>query len=121
MAVDIPKSPEDLPVSSPRFVGKNVKRVEDAGLVTGRTEFIDNVNVTGMLHCAILRSPVAHARIAKIDVSAAEKLPGVSAVVTGEDAKRWCSPSPAGGRDTSAAVRLKRGAGRGCATPSIST
>jgi len=95
MAVDIPKSPEDLPVSSPRFVGKNVKRVEDAGLVTGRTEFIDNVNVTGMLHCAILRSPVAHARIAKIDVSAAEKLPGVSAVVTGEDAKRWCSPSPA--------------------------
>jgi CO/xanthine dehydrogenase Mo-binding subunit len=95
MAVDIPKSPEDLPVSAPRFVGKNVKRVEDAGLVTGRTEFIDNVTVTGMLHCAILRSPIAHARIAKIDVSAAEKLPGVSAVVTGEDAQRWCSPSPA--------------------------
>ena len=34
-------------------------------LVTGRTEFIDNVNVTGMLHCAILRSPFAHARIEK--------------------------------------------------------
>ena len=48
-----------------------------------------------MLHCAILRSPVAHARIATIDVSAAEKLPGVVAVVTGEDAQRWSSPAAA--------------------------
>jgi len=95
MAVEIPKSLEDLPVSATRFMGRAVKRVEDTGLVTGRTEFIDNASVTGMLHCAILRSPVAHARIAKIDVSAAEKLPGVAAVVTGEDAERWTFPSPA--------------------------
>jgi CO/xanthine dehydrogenase Mo-binding subunit len=94
VAIDIPKSLDELPVSAPRFVGRAVPRVEDPGLVSGRTEFIDNVNVTGMVHCAILRSPIAHARIAKIDVSAAEELPGVVAVVTGADAERWCQPSP---------------------------
>ena len=51
MAVDIPKSLEDLPVTKPRFIGQTVQRVEDPALLTGRTEFIDNVNVTGMIHC----------------------------------------------------------------------
>ena len=68
MAVKIPNSIDELPTSNPRFIGRGVKRVEDTGLVTGRTEFIDNVNLTGMLHCAILRSPTAHAKIEKIDV-----------------------------------------------------
>ncbi|MBW2274344.1 MAG: xanthine dehydrogenase family protein molybdopterin-binding subunit [Deltaproteobacteria bacterium] len=94
MPVKIPNKVEDLPTSKPRFVGHRVKRVEDANLLTGRTEFIDNVQLAGMVHCAILRSPIAHARIEKIDTSAAEKLPGVVAIVTGEDAKRWSNPSP---------------------------
>jgi carbon-monoxide dehydrogenase large subunit len=89
MAVEIPKSLADLPTSTPRFIGKAVNRVEDPQLLTGRTEFIDNVTLSGMVHCAILRSPHAHARIKSIDVSEAEKLPGVVAIVTGEDAKRW--------------------------------
>ena len=89
MAVEIPKSLADLPTTNPRFVGKAVNRVEDPQLLTGRTEFIDNVTLSGMLHCAILRSPHAHARITPIDVSEAQKLPGVVANVTGEDAKRW--------------------------------
>jgi CO/xanthine dehydrogenase Mo-binding subunit len=70
-------------------VGRVVNRVEDPELLTGRTEFIDNIVLPGMLHCAILRSPFAHARIASIDVGAAEAMPGVAAVVSGEDASRW--------------------------------
>jgi len=92
MAVEIPKRLEDLPTSSPRWVGREVKRIEDPELLTGRTQFIDNVVLPGMLHCAILRSPIAHARIASIDVSAAEEMPEVAAVVTGEDALRWSFP-----------------------------
>jgi 3-oxo-Delta1-steroid hydratase/dehydrogenase large subunit len=88
----IPNRIEDLPTTTQRFIGKEVQRVEDRQLLTGRTEFIDNVSLPGMLHCAILRSPNAHARIVSIDVSAAEKMPGVLAVVTGEDALRWTFP-----------------------------
>jgi CO/xanthine dehydrogenase Mo-binding subunit len=95
MAVKIPNGLDELPTSAPRYVGRAVKRVEDPGLLTGRTEFIDNVSQTGMLHCAILRSPVAHARITQIDISEALKLPGVVAVVTGEDAANWSFPAAA--------------------------
>ena len=95
MTVEIPKSLEDLPVSSPRWVGQRVRRVEDAALLTGRTEFIDNVVLPRMLHCAILRSPFPHARITKVDTAEAEALPGVVAVVTGEDALRWSYPAVA--------------------------
>ncbi len=88
----IPNRIEDLPTSTQRFIGKEVHRVEDRQLLTGKTEFIDNVSLPGMLHCAILRSPMAHARIVSIDTSAAEKVPGVMAVITGEDAQRWSFP-----------------------------
>ncbi len=93
MATEIPKKIEDLPTSSPRFVGKAVPRVEDPSLITGRTTFIDDLVLPGMLHCAILRSPVAHATIENIDTSEAEKLPGVLAIITGEDALRWSFPA----------------------------
>ena len=92
MSPRIPNKIEDLPTSSPRFIGKEVERVEDRSLVTGRTEFIDNVSLPGMLHCAVLRSPNAHAKITSIDTSVAEAMPGVVAIVTGEDALRWTSP-----------------------------
>jgi CO/xanthine dehydrogenase Mo-binding subunit len=91
---EIPKSFEEMPSTERRFIGKSVPRVEDPLLLTGRAEFIDNVTMPGMLHCAILRSPYAHARVTKVDVSEAAKLPGVVAFVTGEDAKRWTRPSP---------------------------
>jgi len=93
MAVKIPNRFDELPTSNRRFIGHGVRRIEDANLVTGRTEFIDNVSLAGMVHCAILRSPIAHARITSIDTSAAEALPDVVAVVTGEDAARWSHPS----------------------------
>jgi carbon-monoxide dehydrogenase large subunit len=93
MSVEIPKKLEDLPTSSPRWVGKTVQRVEDRSLLAGRTEFIDNASLPGMLHCAILRSPHAHARVTRVDVSRARELPGVMAAISGEDALRWSFPS----------------------------
>ena len=93
MPVEFPKLPEDLPTSSPKWVGRGVNRVEDPVLLTGKADFIDNLTRPGMLHCAILRSVYAHARITRIDTSKAEQLPGVLAVVTGEDAARWTRPA----------------------------
>jgi carbon-monoxide dehydrogenase large subunit len=60
-------------------------RKEDPRLIRGQGNFVDDVQLPGMLHMAILRSPVAHARIKSIDTSAAAALPGVVAVVTGAD------------------------------------
>jgi carbon-monoxide dehydrogenase large subunit len=66
-------------------IGKARLRKEDARLITGRTRWTDNLSMNGMLHMAILRSPVAHATITNIDTSAAKKMPGVVAVYTGAD------------------------------------
>jgi CO/xanthine dehydrogenase Mo-binding subunit len=91
---DLPRSLGEFPNRAPRYVGRGVRRLEDPHLVTGRTVFIDDVVLPGMLHAAILRSPFAHARIRSIDTSEAERLPGVVAIVTGEDARRWSHPGP---------------------------
>ncbi|HVN43440.1 MAG TPA: xanthine dehydrogenase family protein molybdopterin-binding subunit [Steroidobacteraceae bacterium] len=99
MATEFPRLPEQLPTSQVRYVGKEVKRVEDPALVTGTAPFIDNLSLPNMLHCAILRSPHPHARIVKVDASAAEALEGVHAVITPEDVKHWANAhvtSPAG-------------------------
>ncbi|MAJ58849.1 MAG: hypothetical protein CBC48_02115 [bacterium TMED88] len=93
MAVDIPKSFEALPTSSPRHIGRGRRRVEDPALLTGRTQFVDDVELPRMLHCAILRSPFAHAKITEVDTREAESLPGVVAIVTGDDALRWSHPA----------------------------
>ncbi|GLZ32764.1 carbon-monoxide dehydrogenase large subunit [Lentzea sp. NBRC 105346] len=66
-------------------VGKARLRKEDARLITGRTRWTDNVQLTGMLHMAVLRSPMAHARIRSIDVTRATSAPGVLLVLTGQD------------------------------------
>ncbi|MBW2230687.1 MAG: xanthine dehydrogenase family protein molybdopterin-binding subunit [Deltaproteobacteria bacterium] len=95
MAVKIPKSLAELPTSEPRFVGRRVRRVEDAALLTGRTEFIDDVVLPRMVHAAILRSPFPHAHVTGIDTREAEALPGVIAIITGEDAARWSHPAQA--------------------------
>ncbi|CAM3787679.1 xanthine dehydrogenase family protein molybdopterin-binding subunit [Kibdelosporangium persicum] len=66
-------------------VGKARLRKEDARLITGRTRWTDNITLPGMLHLAVLRSPMAHARIVSIDTSAARDMPGVVAVLTATD------------------------------------
>ncbi|HZN72968.1 MAG TPA: xanthine dehydrogenase family protein molybdopterin-binding subunit [Micromonosporaceae bacterium] len=66
-------------------VGKARLRKEDARLITGRTQWTDNISLPGMLHLAILRSPMAHARISRLDVSGAMLRPGVITAFTGAD------------------------------------
>ncbi|MGP4013072.1 xanthine dehydrogenase family protein molybdopterin-binding subunit [Streptomyces sp. 4N124] len=66
-------------------VGRSRARKEDAHLITGQTNWTDNIQVSGLLHLAILRSPMAHARLDRVDVSAALDRPGVIAAFTGRD------------------------------------
>jgi CO/xanthine dehydrogenase Mo-binding subunit len=68
-----------------KVVGHPVPRVDGKVKVTGTAVFADDLALPGMLHGKLLRSPYAHARIVNIDASRAEKLPGVRAVVTGQD------------------------------------
>jgi aerobic carbon-monoxide dehydrogenase large subunit len=65
--------------------GAPIKRVEDPRLITGAARYLDDLQLTGMAHVAILRSPYAHARINGIDTSRAAAHPGVVAVFTGKD------------------------------------
>lgn len=68
-----------------KFIGKRVVRNEDPRLLTGQAQFVDDVEIPGMLHAAFLRSDYAHARLLSLDVSAARQHPGVVAVFTAED------------------------------------
>ena len=65
-------------------IGESIKRVEDARFLRCKGNYLDDIELPGMLHMAILRSPHAHARINSVDTSAASSMPGVIAVVTGE-------------------------------------
>ena len=65
--------------------GKARLRKEDERLITGQTNWTDNIKLPGMLHIAFLRSPFAHARISSVDVSAARDEPGVIAAYAGAD------------------------------------
>ena len=66
-------------------VGRRRPRKEDARLVTGQTQWTDNIQFPGMVHMAVLRSPMAHARIKTVDVSPALARPGVIAAYSGRD------------------------------------
>ncbi|MDT7665530.1 MAG: aerobic carbon-monoxide dehydrogenase large subunit [Pseudonocardiales bacterium] len=71
--------------SDQREFGRARPRKEDARLITGRTRWTDNIVLPGMLHLAMVRSPMAHARITSIDTSAAKQAPGVLGVWTGPE------------------------------------
>jgi aerobic carbon-monoxide dehydrogenase large subunit len=78
-----------------KWVGQRIRRREDPPLITGRGRYTDDLTLPGQLWASIVRSPVAHARIASIDKSAAESATGVTAVFTGEDlAGDFESPLP---------------------------
>jgi aerobic carbon-monoxide dehydrogenase large subunit len=72
-------------VGSTRSVGTSALRVEDLRILTGRGHYVDDVKLPGMLHAAFLRSPMPHARILGIDITAALELEGVVAIFTGQD------------------------------------
>ena len=68
--------------------GKSVPRVEDEALLTGAGRFADDFSLPGQACVCFLRSPHAHARIEAIDAGTAARMPGVVAIVTGEDLVR---------------------------------
>ncbi|MFQ6012067.1 MAG: xanthine dehydrogenase family protein molybdopterin-binding subunit [Thermoplasmata archaeon] len=77
-----------------KYVGAPVQRKEDARYVTGTGTYVADLTLPGMLHAVFLRSPYAHAKIKKVDVSAAKALPGVVDVFTGEDLKDDIGSTP---------------------------
>jgi carbon-monoxide dehydrogenase large subunit len=68
-----------------KYTGTAVKRVEDPRFLQGHGRYVANLSLPGMVHVAVKRSPLAHAKIKDIDTSAAEALDGVIAVFTGID------------------------------------
>jgi carbon-monoxide dehydrogenase large subunit len=72
-------------VAHPAELGRARLRKEDARLITGQTNWTDNIVLPGLLHMAFLRSPHAHAKITRVDVSAARSQPGVIAAFSGAD------------------------------------
>ena len=73
-----------------RFVGQAVRRKEDPRFLTGHGTYVDDIVLPGLLHAAFVRSPVARARITRLDVEAARAFDGVRAVFTASDfSGRW--------------------------------
>ncbi|HJZ02902.1 MAG TPA: xanthine dehydrogenase family protein molybdopterin-binding subunit, partial [Streptosporangiaceae bacterium] len=77
-----------------RYTGASIKRSEDPRILTGAGRYVDDIKLPGMLHAAFVRSPLAHARVLSVDVSAALALPGVVAVLTGADLETMTVPGP---------------------------
>ena len=75
-----------------KILGSAIKRREDPALITGRGKYTDDLKLDNMLHCAMVRSPYAHAKVGSIDGSAALELDGVIAVFTAADADRAGMP-----------------------------
>jgi aerobic carbon-monoxide dehydrogenase large subunit len=75
-----------------RYTGMRIKRLEDPRLLTGRGRYLDDLALPRMLFASFVRSPHAHARIVRIDATAARALPGVAAVITAEDLRAVTRP-----------------------------
>jgi aerobic carbon-monoxide dehydrogenase large subunit len=67
------------------YVGRPVRRTEDAKLVTGRGQYVDDIKMPGLVHLAFLRSPHAHARVTSLRTDTARRAPGVIRVATAAD------------------------------------
>jgi len=76
------------------YVGRSLLRREDGRLLTGRGQFIADLELPRMLHAAFIRSPVAHARIRSVDLSHAAAAPGVALALSGADLVRLLPPLP---------------------------
>ena len=68
-------------------MGASRLRKEDARFIQGKGNYVDDIKMPGMLHMDIVRSPIAHGRIVKINKEAALAIPGVHAVLTADDLK----------------------------------
>src|SRR3954468_9423587 len=82
----MPHTSVDAGADNGRPIGfGRLRRKEDARFIRGQGRYVGDVQLSGMLHGAVLRSPLAHARIASIDTQAALQHPKVHAVITGRD------------------------------------
>ncbi len=75
-----------------KWVGQPIRRKEENRLVSGKGIFVDDEKMPGVLHIKFVRSSYAHAKIARIDVSKAEKFPGVVCTLTGPEIKKQVQP-----------------------------
>jgi carbon-monoxide dehydrogenase large subunit len=85
-------SADRVPDFTTRLVGASVRRIEDPRLVRGYGRYLDDIALPGMLHAAFARSAHAHAEIRAVDASAARRLDGVTAVLTGRDLEGRVAP-----------------------------
>jgi carbon-monoxide dehydrogenase large subunit len=69
-------------IGTNRYIGSPVERIEDLRFLRGRGEYVGDLRRPGMLHAAILRSPIAHGKIRGVDATAARAMAGVHAVIT---------------------------------------
>ena len=95
--VRVNAQPVHAPITRPtreRLVGAPVRRSEDLRLVTGRGRFVADLMLPAQCHAVVVRSEVAHARLARIDTDAARRSPGVLAVLTFADLGDLGSPIP---------------------------
>ena len=81
-----------LGTNGKRWVGQPLQRKEENRLLRGRGKFIDDMRAAGMLYLRLVRSPYAHARVTKVDISQAEAFPGVACTLTGEEVAKLCPP-----------------------------
>ncbi len=72
-------------MKNPKLIGQSIPRLDGPQKVTGQSLYTDDLKLPGMLHGVLLRSPLPHATIKRIDVSAAKALPGVKDVIIGAD------------------------------------
>src|SRR6185503_15384229 len=82
-------------IQTEKLVGKRIRRREDPRLITGTATYVDDIQMPGMHHAAIVRSPHAAAKIRSINIKAAAAAPGVAAVFTGKDTEH-VGPVPCG-------------------------
>ena len=74
------------------YIGAALPRTNAKRLLAGRGQYVDDVQPARLLHAAVLRSPHAHARIARLEVGEAARAPGVVRAITGEDIAKMCKP-----------------------------
>ena len=79
-----------------QYIGQSVKRVEDQRFITGKGQFTDDITLPGMTFATIIRSPLAHANIKNIDLSAAKNAPGYVASFVGGDIPEAIAGVPCG-------------------------
>ena len=79
-----------------QYIGQSVKRVEDQRFITGKGQYTDDITLPGMTYATFIRSPLAHANIKNIDLSAAKNAPGYVASFVGSDIPEAIAGVPCG-------------------------